>query len=77
MAFDTAYPDQTSTVVLPVVVTRNEHAPIFEQYEYQTSIPENQRIGSSILLVKASDNDQVSKNLSCYAFSKQFFLVIV
>ena len=62
MAYDTAYPDQTSTAEVPILVTRNDAAPIFSQAEYRTEIAESHRLGSSVLKLDASDNDNVSVN---------------
>ncbi len=59
LVYDTEYRDQTSTAVVPVVVTRNANAPIFERPEYRQSLAENHRLGSSVLQLKASDQDQV------------------
>ncbi len=60
IAYDTSYPDQVSTVTVPIQVTRNERAPIFSQPEYRTSIAENHRLGSSVLQLIATDDDNVS-----------------
>ena len=57
--YDTAYPEQTSTATVPISVTRNDAAPIFSQAEYSTEIAETQRLGSSVLQLTATDNDQV------------------
>ncbi len=61
--YDTEYPDQTSTAIVPVIVTRNANAPIFERPEYRQSLAENHRLGSSVLQLRASDQDQVQRNL--------------
>ena len=58
VAFDTAYPDQTSTATLEVRVTRNEAAPLFpDSEEYAVEIAENHQLGSSVLQVRANDAD--------------------
>ena len=38
----------------------NDHPPIFSQSNYTINIDENTKIGSNILTVTATDNDQVS-----------------
>ena len=57
--YDTEYTDQTSTALVPVIVTRNANAPIFERPEYRQSLAENHQLGSSVLQLKASDQDKV------------------
>ena len=64
IAYDNAYPDQVSTATVPVEVTRNEFAPIFSRPEFETSITENHRLGSSVIKVKATDRDKVAVKLS-------------
>ena len=65
LVYDTAYPDQTSTATVPVQVTRNDAAPIFSRSEYETELAENQRLGSSVLQLLATDDDDVRPSVSC------------
>ena len=60
--YDTAYPDQPSTATVPIQVTRNANAPIFSKAEYDVTLAENHRLGSSVAQVSASDDDGVSYN---------------
>ena len=63
VVYDSEYPDQTSTAVVPVIVTRNANAPIFERPEYRQALAENHQLGSSVLQLKASDQDKVGARL--------------
>jgi len=57
--YDTAYPDQVTTATVPIQVTRNANAPIFERPEYRISVTESHRLGSSVLQLSAEDADEV------------------
>ena len=59
VCIDIAYPDQVTTATVPISVTRNEHAPIFSQPEYRQNLAENHRLGSSVLQLTATDQDNV------------------
>ena len=59
VAYDTAYTDQVTTATVPIMVSRNAWAPVFSQPEYSISITENHRLGTSVLQLTATDDDQV------------------
>lgn len=63
---DSGNPEKSATTTLTIPVVRNVHGPIFEKQNYQAEITENTAVGTSILEVKASDDDQV-------CFSPQHF----
>lgn len=60
LAYDTAYPDQTTTATVAIAVSRNEFAPVFTQSPYRVTINETLALGTCILTVSASDQDGVS-----------------
>jgi hypothetical protein len=45
--------------VIVNITDENDHAPVFPQSSYIVNIDENTNIGSNILTVSATDNDQV------------------
>ena len=59
IAYDQGVPDSlSSTTTVEVQVTDvNDNRPVFSEAEYFTAIPENLTVGSSVLQVRASDED--------------------
>ena len=56
-AFDSANPLNRAVAVITIDVTRNEHAPVFEQDSYQVNITQNFVLGELVLQVRAADTD--------------------
>lgn len=77
ICYDTAYPDQVSTAVVPIQVTRNERAPIFSKPEYRVSITESHRLGSSVIQLTATDDDKdvIGYELTGSESAKQVFYI--
>ena len=61
LAYDVSYPEQTSTATVPIDVSRNDAAPIFSKAEYENEIAESHRLGSSVLQLDATDDDNVCR----------------
>nr|XP_053612376.1 cadherin-related tumor suppressor [Plodia interpunctella] len=69
-AIDLGIPPQSDETSLTFVVTgENIYSPKFTALSYQVSIPENEPIGSSILTVKASDEDDGPNGMVRYSIS--------
>ena len=62
-AFDSSNPDQKIYADLIITVTRNENGPTFRESRYEEQILENAQLGSSIVKVEATDEDEVSLSL--------------
>lgn len=54
----------TSEYYTIIVLDVNEHSPIFDKNEYQTTISEKLTVGQAIISVNAEDYD--SNNEPCY-----------
>uniref|UniRef100_A0A8D0HK88 Cadherin domain-containing protein n=1 Tax=Sphenodon punctatus TaxID=8508 RepID=A0A8D0HK88_SPHPU len=69
-ALDGGEPMRTGTAQIRINVTdANDNPPIFTQELYKVSLRENAAAGSSVLQVKASDNDEGSNAQIRYMFS--------
>ncbi|KAL3270161.1 hypothetical protein HHI36_009218 [Cryptolaemus montrouzieri] len=61
-AIDDSFPPRSGTTMLQInVLDANDHAPVFEMTEYDASIKESVSIGSTVITLKATDQD-VGKN---------------
>ncbi|CRL00705.1 CLUMA_CG013962, isoform A [Clunio marinus] len=60
------YDDVTATIV---VAGENRFSPVFTALSYQVIVPENEPIGSTILVVSASDNDDGPNGMVRYSIS--------
>lgn len=61
-AVDDSFPPRSGTTTLQInVLDANDHSPVFEMNEYDASIREGVSIGSTVITLKASDQD-VGKN---------------
>lgn len=62
VALDDSFPPRSGTTTLQInVLDANDHGPVFEMNEYDASIREGASIGSTVITLKASDQD-VGKN---------------
>lgn len=58
LAIDDSFPPRTGTTTLQVnVLDTNDHEPVFELTEYEASIREGVPIGTTVVVVKATDQD--------------------
>lgn len=61
-AMDDSFPPRSGTTMLQInVLDANDHAPVFEMNEYDASIKESVSVGSTVITLKATDQD-VGKN---------------
>ncbi|XP_070182189.1 protocadherin Fat 4-like [Littorina saxatilis] len=56
-AYDTAYPEQKTSVTVQIQVRRNEYSPVFAPSPITVTIEETVQIGSVITFVNATDQD--------------------
>lgn len=69
-AVDRGVPAQQDETEVKIVVTgENRYSPVFTALSYQVIVPENEPIGSSILTVMASDNDDGPNGMIRYTIS--------
>lgn len=72
VASDRGFPVRTGSVKINVTVTdENDNRPVFLRANYSTSIPENKHVGSTILILSASDVDKGNNSKLKYAFSSR------
>jgi cadherin EGF LAG seven-pass G-type receptor 1 len=61
-AMDDSFPPRSGTTMLQInVLDANDHSPVFEMNEYDASIKESVSVGSTVITLKATDQD-VGKN---------------
>lgn len=69
-AIDKGVPAQYDDVTVIIVVAgENRFSPVFTALSYQVIVPENEPIGSTILVVSASDNDDGPNGMVRYTIS--------
>lgn len=69
-AIDRGVPPQFDDVTATIVVAgENNFPPVFTALSYQVIVPENEPIGSTILVVSASDNDDGPNGMVRYTIS--------
>lgn len=69
-AVDRGIPAQQDEVTVTIIVTgENRFSPVFTALSYQVIVPENEPIGSTILMVSASDMDDGPNGMIRYAIS--------
>lgn len=62
-ARDNGSPSLASIVTVQIILMDvNDHAPVFPQQQYTTSVPEDLPLGSTILILEATDADQSLEN---------------
>lgn len=62
-------PQQDMTEVAIIITGENHFSPMFTALSYQVIVPENEPIGSTILTVSASDNDDGPNGMVRYSIS--------
>ncbi|XP_057655100.1 cadherin-related tumor suppressor [Diorhabda carinulata] len=62
-------PQQTETTVTLIITGENRYSPVFTALSYQVIVPENEPLGSTILIVSASDRDQGPNGMVRYKIS--------
>nr|XP_019594579.1 PREDICTED: protocadherin gamma-A12 isoform X4 [Rhinolophus sinicus] len=68
-ASDGGEPVRTGTARIRVIVVDvNDNAPVFAQSEYRVSVPENVAVGTTLLLVNATDPDEGPNAEVMYSF---------
>ena len=61
-AMDDSFPPRSGTTMLQInVLDANDHSPVFEMNEYDASVKESVSVGSTVITLKATDQD-VGKN---------------
>ncbi|XP_025835928.1 cadherin-related tumor suppressor [Agrilus planipennis] len=69
-ATDKGVPPQKDEVTVTLITSgENKFSPIFTALSYQVIVPENEPLGSTILVVSASDNDQGPNGMIRYEIS--------
>lgn len=69
-AVDRGVPAQQDETEVTIIITgENRYSPIFTTLSYQVIVPENEPIGSAILTVTASDNDDGPNGMIRYTIS--------
>ncbi|XP_076252739.1 cadherin-related tumor suppressor fat isoform X2 [Rhynchophorus ferrugineus] len=69
-ATDKGIPPQMDEATVTIVVTgENRHTPVFNALSYQVIVPENEPLGSTILIVNASDRDDGPNGMVRYEIS--------
>lgn len=69
-AVDRGVPAQQDEAEVTIVITgENRYSPVFTALSYQVIVPENEPIGSAILTVTASDNDEGPNGMVRYTIS--------
>lgn len=69
-ATDRGVPSQQDEAEVTIVITgENRYSPVFTALSYQVIVPENEPIGSAILTVTASDNDDGPNGMVRYTIS--------
>lgn len=61
-------PKQDTTDVAFTITSENNFSPEFSSFSYQVFVPENEPVGTTILIVKATDQDEGSNGLISYSF---------
>lgn len=61
-------PKQDTTDVTFTITSENNFSPEFSSFSYQVFVPENEPIGTTILIVKATDQDEGPNGLVRYTF---------
>ena len=57
-AVDDSFPPRSGTTTLQInVLDANDHAPVFESGEYEAAIRESVSVGSTVVTLKATDQD--------------------
>lgn len=57
-AVDDSFPPRSGTTTLQInVLDANDHAPVFEAGEYDASVRESVSVGSTVVTLKATDQD--------------------
>jgi cadherin EGF LAG seven-pass G-type receptor 1 len=75
-AVDDSFPPRSGTTTLQInVLDANDHAPIFEASEYDASIRESVSVGSTVVTLKATDQD-VGRNAEVARHSNSYISVL-
>ena len=59
VSYDSVYPGNKATAMVTVSVERNPKQPVFVEDDYSVIIDEKHKLGTSVLQVKAEDDDEV------------------
>uniref|UniRef100_A0A672FPW0 Cadherin domain-containing protein n=1 Tax=Salarias fasciatus TaxID=181472 RepID=A0A672FPW0_SALFA len=69
-AIDGGTPAKSGTIIIKVhVLDNNDNAPVFSQTLYKTSVAENVKVGTTIIILNATDLDEGTNAQVRYSFS--------
>lgn len=68
-AVDDSFPPRSGTTTLQInVIDANDHGPVFEMTEYDASVREGVSIGTTVITLKATDQDFGKNAEVCFCY---------